>query len=73
MTKQELDHSKILGFLVDQVWSAPTTIDISGPQPGGPQITVTSVTVVERFNVIEDICLSQLPGFVDPFSDALFF
>jgi hypothetical protein len=29
--------------------------------------------IVEHVNVIEDIGTSQIPGFVDPFSDALLF
>ena len=29
--------------------------------------------VVEHFNVIEDIGPGQIPGFIDAFSDALFF
>jgi len=29
--------------------------------------------IVEHVNVIEDICMIQILGFVDPFSDALLF
>lgn len=34
---------------------------------------MASHSVIERFNVIEDIGAGQIAGFVDPFSDALLF
>lgn len=37
------------------------------------EVAVAQGPVVEHFNVIEDIRTGQIPGFVDPFSNALFF
>lgn len=37
------------------------------------EMAVAPGPVVEHFNVIEDIRTGLIPGFVDPFSDALFF
>ncbi|MDM2930249.1 hypothetical protein [Citrobacter sp. Cm046] len=36
-------------------------------------MTLPSAPIAEHVNVSEDICMSQIPGFVDPFSDALLF
>lgn len=36
-------------------------------------MTVAPGPVVEHFNVIEDIGPGQIPGFIDAFSDPLFF
>lgn len=36
------------------------------------QMAAAAVTVVEHFNVIEDISAGHIPGFVDAFTDALF-
>jgi hypothetical protein len=36
-------------------------------------MTLPPAPIVEHVNAIEDICTSQIPGFVDPLSDALLF
>lgn len=36
-------------------------------------MAVASDPVIERFNVIEDICAGKIAGFVNPFSNELFF
>jgi len=44
-----------------------------GLQTDAAQMTMAPGPVVEDYNVIEDIGPSQRAGFVDPFSDTLFF
>lgn len=38
-----------------------------------PNMALPPAPIVEHVNVIEDICMIQILGFVDPFSDALLF
>lgn len=63
------------------IWTARNRRQILSPQRGlfeglrtdAAKVTVASGPVVEDFNVIEDIGPGQSLGFIDTFSDALFF
>ena len=63
-------------------WTYPTPVDkilssrrglFKGLRTDATEVAVASVTVVEHFNVIEDIRPGHVPGFVYPLPDALFF
>ncbi|AVG04166.1 TPA: hypothetical protein MHS89_00085 [Klebsiella pneumoniae] len=59
--------------LVICIGNVLTTETVQRPLYLRPKKTLPPAPIAEQVNVIEDICMIQILGFVGPFSDALLF
>jgi len=69
--KKSLADSGVLS--IRRTVSALTTGPFRSLGTDTSEVTVTSRTVIEHFNVIEDISPSQIPDFIYPLSDIFSF